>query len=174
MSAGIRRIFVWQWCFGLLGSLLAGCSTADNEMAAGNLTSVNHVDGTAINWLSVNGYRTAGGGGRACCIGLPFKWRPGLVANIEWEVDPDPYAYSKWPPLGTDGYRAAQVKHKANYQHYKTTVEIPEYQEKVCGLNVHFLPCQEVKVTTSCRMVGEPQYPIKEPLHMKEPAVCTK
>ncbi|MBZ9667143.1 DUF3304 domain-containing protein [Pseudomonas sp. LMG 31766] len=174
MKRHISKLIAAHWLFGILCVALAGCSTADNEMAAGNLTSVNHVDGTAINWLSVNGYRTAGGGGRACCIVMPVKWRPGLIANIEWEVDPDPYAYSKWPPLGTDGYRAAQVKHKANYQHYKTTVEIPEYQEKVCGLTVHFLTCQQVKVTTSCWMGNAPEYPIKDSRHMKEPAVCTK
>jgi hypothetical protein len=173
MSTGIRRIFVWQWCFGLLGVLLAGCSTADNETAAGNITSVNHVDGTAINWLSVNGYRTAGGGGRACCIVMPVKWRPGLIANIEWEVDPNPDVIP--PPLGTDEFRAFMKMHKANYKRYSTQVEIPEWPGiERCGLSVHFLPCQQVKVTTSCWMVGEPQYPIKESLHMKEPASCMK
>src|SRR5690606_38053527 len=174
MSSGIRRILVRQWYFGLVGLLLAGCSTADNEMAAGSIRSVNHVDGTAINWFKVNGYRASGGGGDQCCIVMPVKWRPGLIANIEWEVDPDPYAYSKWPPLGSDGYLEAQAKHAANYRRYSTQVEIPEYQEKVCGLTVHFLPCQQVKLATSCWMVGEPQYPIKETRHMKEPAECTK
>ncbi len=129
-------------------STLVGCSTSDNEMAGGNLTSVNHVDGTAINWLEVNGYRTAGGGERACCIVLPVKWRPGLMANIEWEVDPNSGVIS--PPLGTDEFRDFMKRHKANYRRYKTTVEIPEYQERRCGLTVHFLPCQQVKVTTSC------------------------
>ncbi len=174
MRFWIRKYSVAQWLCGVLGLVLVGCSTADNEMAAGSIRSVNHVDGTTINWFSVNGYTASGGGGDQCCIVLPVKWRSGLIANIEWEVDSDPYAYSKWPPLGTDGYRQAQAKHAANYRRYKTTVEIPEYQEKRCGLTVHFLPCQQVKVTTSCWMVGEPQYPIKEPRHMKESAVCPK
>ena len=92
-----------QWIFSLLGLTLIGCSTAENEMAGGNIQAVNHTL-SAINWLSVNGYRAHGGGGSSCCIIMPIKWRAGLKAIVEWEVDPDPYAYSQWPPLGTEGY----------------------------------------------------------------------
>jgi len=140
MKRHISKLIAAHWLFGILCVALAGCSTADNEMAAGNLTSVNHVDGTAITWFSVNGYRASGGGGETCCIILPVKWRPGLIANIEWEVDPDPFAKS--PPLGTDEFRIFMDRHELNYRHYSSQVEIPEYQEKRCGLTVHFLPCQ--------------------------------
>jgi hypothetical protein len=163
-----------RWLLGFFGLVLVGCSTADNEMAGGNIQAVNHTLGN-INWLSVNGYRADGGGGRSCCIILPTKWRPGLKAHIEWEVDIDQFAYSKWPALGTDGYRVAQAKHKANYQRYSTTVEIPEWSgTDSCGLSVHFLTCNQIKVTTSCWGYGSPNNPIKEPLDMKEPAVCPK
>ncbi|HEF4762990.1 TPA: DUF3304 domain-containing protein [Pseudomonas putida] len=163
-----------RWLFGLFGLALVGCSTADNEMAGGNLQAINHTL-YGINWFSVNGYRADGGGGRSCCIVMPIKWRPGLKVNIEWEVDTDPYAYSKWPPLGTDGYRVAQAKHKKNYQHYNATVEIPEWPgTKSCDLKVHFLTCNQVKVTTSCRAPSAPDYPIQEARGMKEPTVCTK
>ena len=159
---------------GILGLALIGCSSADNEMAGGNIQAINHTL-SAINWLSVNGYRAHGGGGSSCCIIMPVKWRPGLKAHIEWEVDPDPYAYSKWPPLGTNGYRAAQTKHKANYQHYSATVDIPEWPgTKRCGLTVHFLVCNQIKLTSSCWASHSPNYPIKEPRQMKEPAVCPK
>ena len=162
-----------QWLCGVWGVFLVGCSTADNEMSAGSIRAVNHVDGTAINWFSVNGYRASGGGGDQCCIVMPDKWRPGLIANIEWEVDPD--AYAKSPPLGTDEFRRFMDKHEMNYRHYKATVEIPEWPGiERCGLTVHFLTCQQVKVTTSCWMGNAPQYPIKESRHMKEPAACTK
>jgi hypothetical protein len=163
-----------QWIFSLLGLTLIGCSTAENEMAGGNIQAVNHTL-SAINWLSVNGYRAHGGGGSSCCIIMPIKWRAGLKAIVEWEVDPDPYAYSQWPPLGTEGYRAAQAKHRANYQHHKAIVEIPEWPgSDSCDLKVHFLPCNRVKVTTACTVTGQPNYPIKEPKGMKEPAVCPK
>ncbi|WP_445261585.1 DUF3304 domain-containing protein [Pseudomonas sp. RL_105y_Pfl2_101] len=160
--------------YALLGLMLYGCSSADSGMAGGNIEAVNHTR-NAINWLSVNGYRADGGGGSSCCVIMPTKWRPGLKAYIEWEVDTDPYAYSKWPPLGTDGYRAAQIKHKADYQHHSATVEIPEWPGKEsCALKVHFLTCNQVKVTTACAVYGQPNYPINDPLETKEPAVCPK
>ena len=166
------RTSLMQGFFCLLALMLLGCSSADNEMAGGNIQAVNHTL-SAINWLSVNGYRAHGGGGSSCCIILPIKWQPGLKAHIEWEVDPDPFASS--PPLGTDEFRAFMVKHKANYQHQSTTVDIPEWQgTDSCGLKVHFLTCNKIKVTTSCWGYGSPNNPIKEPRQMKEPAVCPK
>ncbi|EOX0159157.1 DUF3304 domain-containing protein, partial [Klebsiella pneumoniae] len=61
-----------------------------------------------------------------------------------------------------------------NRQHSKT-VPLPDYNSQdVCGITVHFLPCDDVKVTTSCYTYGSPSYPIKEPVRMKEPAVCPK
>lgn len=169
-----RSISPLKFLWAVLLFALTGCTAASNEMAAGNIAAVNHVEGTAINWFSVNGYR-ASGGGFQCCIVLPTRWRPGLILNIEWEVDSDPYAYSSWPPLGTNGYLAEQAKHAANYKRYRTTTEVPEWPgTDSCGLNVHFLPCQQVKVTTSCWAFTSPNYPIKEPDHMKEPAVCPK
>ncbi|WP_159186325.1 DUF3304 domain-containing protein [Klebsiella pneumoniae] len=38
----------------------------------------------------------------------------------------------------------------------------------------HFLPCDDVKVTTSCWSPRNVNYPIKEPVRMTEPAVCPK
>ena len=160
---------------GLAALMLLGCAFTENKMVAGNIAAINHVEGTAINWFSVNGYRAHGGGGSSCCIILPVKWRPGLKVDVEWQVDLDPYAYSKWPPLGSDGYRAEQVKHKAKYRHYSATVDLPEWPErKLCSLNVHFLTCERVAVTTSCSTYGQPDYPVKEPRHAKEPVVCAK
>lgn len=168
------RTSLMQVFFGVLVLMLLGCSSADNEMAGGNIQAVNHTLG-GINWLSVNGYRVHGGGGSSCCIIMPVKWRPGLKAHIEWEVDPDPYAYSKWPPLGTNGYRAAQAKHKANYQHHSATVDIPEWPDtESCDLKVHFLTCNKIAVTTACWVPSSPNYPIKDPMEMKEPVVCPK
>ncbi|WP_080399591.1 DUF3304 domain-containing protein [Pseudomonas syringae] len=168
----IMRKTLQQGLFILWGSALSGCSSASNEMAGGNLQAVNHtVHG--INWMSVNGYRADGGGGASCCISMPTKWRPGLKANIEWEVDPEPSA--KMPSVTSNEFREAYAKHAANYQRHSTTVDIPEWPgTESCDLKVHFLTCNRVKVTTACAMPGQPNYPIKEPLHIKEPAVCPK
>jgi hypothetical protein len=165
----LRKLTQWV-LYALLGFMLHGCSSAENEMAGGNLAAVNHTVG-AINWFSVNGYRAHGGGGSSCCIIMPTKWRPGLLAYITWEFDPDPFAAA--PPLGTDEFRAFMIKHKANYQHHSAMVEIPEWPgTQSCDLKVHFLTCNKVKVTTACAVYGQPNYPIKEAKQMKEPAVC--
>ncbi|NAS98540.1 hypothetical protein CU668_20500 [Pseudomonas syringae pv. actinidifoliorum] len=123
--------------------------------------------------MSVNGYRADGGGGASCCIIMPTTWRPGLKAQIEWEVDPEPFA--KMPSVTSNEFREVYAKHAANYQRHSTTVDIPEWPgTESCDLKVHFLTCNRVKVTTACAMPGQPNYPIKEPMQMKEPAVCPK
>lgn len=52
----VMKKTVQQGLFILLGFTLFGCSSADNEMAGGNLLAVNHTVHN-INWMSVNGYR---------------------------------------------------------------------------------------------------------------------
>ena len=157
--------------------LLTGCDTEEKvTWSGGDLRGVNHTQ-LGIGRFSVNGsggpnISPFGEGGGACCISLPDKWQPALKAQVEWEVDPDPYA--KLPPLGTDEYREAYRKHAANYKKYRATVDIPEYGKERCGLTVHFFPCQQIKVTTSCWTYGAQAYPIKEPREMKEPKVCPK
>ncbi|MBG2657999.1 DUF3304 domain-containing protein, partial [Klebsiella oxytoca] len=52
-------------------------------------------------------------------------------------------------------------------------VPVPDYTgQKTCGIKVHFLPCDQIKVTTSCYDYGNPNYPIKDPIKMEEPKVC--
>jgi hypothetical protein len=161
-----------QGVYAFLGLTLVGCSSADNEMAGGNLQAVNHTLG-AINWFSVNGYRAHGGGGASCCVVMPIKWRPGLKANIEWEVDPDPFAKIKRKATGYGFDEAAWIEHEAKFQRHSAIVDIPEWSgTESCGLKVHFLVCNQIKVTTSCWGYGSPKNPIKEPKQMKEPSIC--
>ena len=151
--------------------LVSGCSRAGGDgYTAGDIRGYNHTQ-QGINHFTVNGY---GGGvrGNTCCILLPDKWTPELKAHVEWEVDINPYIVL--PPLGTDAFRRAYAKHEASYQKHSMVVDIPQYGEKRCGITVHFLPCNQVKVTTICDGYGTPNYPIKEPLEMKEPAQCPK
>ena len=134
-----------RWLLGVFGLALVGCSTADNEMAGGSLQAVNHTL-HAINWFSVNGYRAHGGGGSSCCIILPTKWRPGLKANIEWEVDPEPYAKIKRKTTVFGFDEEAWAAHEAKFQRYSTIVDIPEWSgTDSCGLSVHFFNLQSNK-----------------------------
>ncbi|WP_122228046.1 DUF3304 domain-containing protein, partial [Pseudomonas syringae group genomosp. 3] len=57
---------------------------------------------------------------------------------------------------------------------HSAIVDLPPYEDRLCALEVHFLPCNKIKVSTSCWRYPSPNSPIKEPLEMKEPAVCPK
>lgn len=154
-------------------ALISGCSKAksDDGYTAGDLRAVNHVEGQGINGFSVNGYHVPGLGGGYCCIMLPEKWTPDLKARIEWEVDPhtapSPPSYKDW-----DNYLVWEKQLKSSFKQHSGIVNIPQYGKERCGLTVHFLPCNQVKVTTACSGYGTSGYPIKDPLNMKEPATC--
>ena len=150
----------------------SGCSHAGGGgYTAGDLRAKNHVSGQTINWFKVNGYGASGLGGGVCCVMLPMKWTPGLKARIEWEVDPK--TASKFPGY-SDRIKFNKWKNEleSSFQIHTTVVDIPQYGKERCGISVHFLPCNQVKVTTVCQGYGTPGYPIKEPLNMKEPAHC--
>ncbi|MBK4726477.1 DUF3304 domain-containing protein [Pantoea agglomerans] len=162
-----------QWMlFVLLVLLMSGCSQAESGgYTAGDLRGYNHTQ-QGINYFRVNGY---GGGvrGNTCCILLPDKWTPGLKAHVEWEVDPK--TASKFPGYH-DRIKFNKWKDEieTSFHKHSTIVDIPPYGEERCGITVHFLPCNQIKVTTICDGYGTPNYPIKEPLDMKEPAQCPK
>ncbi|HEP1065041.1 TPA: DUF3304 domain-containing protein [Klebsiella aerogenes] len=156
----------------LIAALLStGCSpSARSPSSAANISGINHVAGQTVNSFTVNGY---GGSltGNSCCIMLPDMWQAGLTASIKWESDPNA---NEPIPMKKNGFgydESAYAKHAEKYQQHSTVVEIPKY-DQACGLTVHFLSCNQVKVTTSCYGYGAPEYPVKEPLNMKEPASC--
>ncbi|MCT4713460.1 DUF3304 domain-containing protein [Enterobacteriaceae bacterium H18W14] len=168
----------WLKTILLFSFLLLGCGPTDidgqdgsgkTSYVAANLLGYNHVAGTNINWFSVNGYRGRTGG-FTCCVSLPEKWQPNLQVAVEWEVDPNPFA-KDLPEFNDPNYTDYIKKHRANYRHYKAVATIPEYDES-CGLQVHFLPCQQVKVTATCHGISHPDHPIKEPFDLPEPAQC--
>ena len=170
---GMNITKVVKGCLVLILMVISGCSAANyDDYTAGDLRAINHIKGISINWFTVNGYRVHGLGGGYCCIMLPEKWHSGLKARIEGEVDPTPLEPIAMKKEGFGYEEDAYAKHAANYQKYKVIVDIPEYGAERCGLTVHFLPCNQIKVTTVCEGYGTPNYPIKEPREMKEPATC--
>lgn len=168
-----KKTFDWLFkgMFFIVAAILSGCSQAsvDDGYTAGDLSGINHMADSGVNSFSVNGY---GGAmtGNTCCIMLPEKWTPELKARIQWEVDPNPDVIL--PPLGTDEFRKAYEQHRTKYQQHSAIINIPQYGKERCGLTVHFLACNQVKVTTACSGYGTSAYPIKDPLNMKEPATC--
>jgi hypothetical protein len=160
----------------LAGILTMTACQAQSKMLPTSVTGYNHTS-AAINRFTVNGAGGPnigphqGGGSEVCCGVIPRVWTPGLRAIVEWEADPNSNSSTKWPPLGTDAFRAELKKHAAQYTHHTVTVDIPKYD--VAGsLKVHFLPCDQVRVSADNIKFGEPDYPYNYPMNMEEPKVC--
>ncbi|ELE9689216.1 MULTISPECIES: DUF3304 domain-containing protein [Enterobacter] len=172
-------------CGVLLGVLfLAGRSQPKAEAqtqsgGTGTIEAINHTK-WAINHFSVNGQSGIDaigpfdGSGGGCCYGTPTVWKPGMTVRIDWETG---VGSSDDFPGYEDEKKFLEWAKKIKDQHrqHSKTVPLPDYTgQETCGITVHFLPCNDVKVTTSCFTYGSPSYPIKLPLEMKEPKVCPK
>ena len=159
----------------LLGTLV-GVLLVHNAKAS-TLEAINHTP-WAINRFSVDGCSGLDiigpyqGGGGGCCYSAPSRWQPGLTVRVDWETG---VAGSKGFPGFADRarYNSWLEKMEAQKRQHSKVVPVPDYTgQKVCGLTVHFLPCDELQVTTSCYAFGSPEYPIKTPLHLPEPQSC--
>ncbi|WP_213823392.1 DUF3304 domain-containing protein [Klebsiella oxytoca] len=174
--------------------LLAGCDrSAREESVSGTIEAVNHTH-WAINYFSVDGQSGLDiigpwqGGGGGCCYGVPTKWKPGMRVKVEWETGvafaddvpeiPEPKrpdtkaSYQVWQAY-SDKKEEWYKKIKALNKVHTKIVPVPDYSgQKTCGIKIHFLPCDQIKVTTSCYDYGNPNYPIKDPIKMEEPQIC--
>ena len=161
----------------LLGTLV-GVLLVQSAQAS-TLEAINHTH-WAINRFSVDGRSGIDiigpyqGGGGGCCYSAPSSWQPGLTVRVDWETGAgstdDFPGTGDWPK-----YLAWIEKVDAQKRKHSKSVPVPDYTgQKVCGLTVHFLPCDELQVTTSCYGFGSPEYPIKTPLHLPEPQSCPK
>ncbi|GKQ32850.1 DUF3304 domain-containing protein [Pseudomonas syringae pv. actinidiae] len=146
---------------------------------ASTLEAINHTH-WAINRFSVDGQSGIDiigayqGGGGGCCYIAPLRWLPGMTVRVDWETG---VAGSKGFPGFADRakYDAWLGRMETQKRQHSKVVPVPDYTgQKVCGLTVHFLPCDNVQVTTSCYAFGSPEYPIKTPLHLPEPQSCPK
>ena len=177
--------------------LLAGCDRPAREKnvsgGSGTIEAVNHTH-WAINYFSVDGQSGLDiigpwqGGGGGCCYGVPTKWKPGMRVKVEWETGaafaddvpeiPEPKrpdtkaSYQVWQAY-SDKKEEWYKKIKALNKVHTKIVPVPDYSgQKTCGIKIHFLPCDQIKVTTSCYDYGNPNYPIKDPIKMEEPQIC--
>lgn len=190
--------------FGILlltGCTHSSAEAGSSGGGGGTIYAVNHTK-WAINQFSVNGQSGLDiigpfqGGGGGCCYGAPAQWQPGMTVRIDWETgvafasdipeipEPNkPVEREQKPEEWSNEWAAYNQKRREWHQKVKTLnkqhsqiVPLPAYTSgrDTCGIVVHFLPCDQVKVTTSCARYGYPDYPIKEPLRMTEPKVCPK
>ncbi|MFF7066041.1 DUF3304 domain-containing protein [Pseudomonas sp. NPDC008258] len=159
----------WYAAFVISGSIpLAQASTIE---------AINHTH-WAINHFSVDGRSGIDivgpyqGGGGGCCYIAPQEWVPDMMVRVVWETGT---AYSDGFTGFADRpkYLAWVEKIEAQTRQHSKLVAVPDYTgQKVCGITVHFLPCDDIQVTTSCYAYGSPEYPIKLPLHLPEPQSC--
>ncbi|WP_160287345.1 DUF3304 domain-containing protein [Pseudomonas knackmussii] len=164
-------------------SLFSLCALAASLFAvaaqAGTIYGVNHTH-WAINHFSVDGHSAVDiigpyqGGGGAWGYSPPAQWRPGMTVRVDWERGES--STEGFPGFGDDAkYNAWLKKLKANDRVLSQYVQVPDYTgQKACGITVHFLPCDQLQVTTSCYPYGAPDYPIKTPLRLPEPTSCPK
>jgi hypothetical protein len=172
-----RRFYAWHSQVRAI-CVLAGLMLTQNAQAS-TLEAVNHTH-WAINHFSVDGRSGIDiigpyqGGGGGCCYIAPSRWQMGMAVKVDWETGT---AYSDDFPgfANEEKYLVWRNKVRAQKRQHSKLVPVPDYtNQKVCGLTVHFLPCDELQVTTSCYAYGSPEYPIKTPLHLPEPQSCPK
>ena len=157
--------------------MLAGlsCVVAGGGVQA-RIMGINHTH-WAINHFAVDGHSgldiigpwQGGGGGH---ISLPSEWLPGMTVRVDWETGVGSYA--GFPGFADrTKYLAWIAQADAQKRQHSKFAPVPDYtNQKVCGVTVHFLPCDEIQVTTSCYGYGHPDYPIKTPLRLPEPQSC--
>ncbi|WP_081042050.1 DUF3304 domain-containing protein [Pseudomonas putida] len=144
---------------------------------ASTIEAVNHTH-WAINRFSVDGRSGIDiigpyqGGGGGCCYIASDKWVSGMQVRVDWETGVGTSA--GFPGYADrEKYLAWRDAARAHNRQHSQVVSVPDYTgQKVCGITVHFLPCDDVQVTTSCYAFGSPEYPIKLPLHLPEPESC--
>lgn len=123
--------------------MMSACS--DSTISAG-IRGYNHMNGLFIEGFTVNGamglnVAPESGGGEACCVSLPTRWRPGLKAKVSWKYDQRNDATSPLP----DGQTAL--------------VDIPPYTNGG-SLHVHFYARHKVKIVVSPCSPEHPFYPM--------------
>ncbi|WP_447589011.1 DUF3304 domain-containing protein [Aquipseudomonas campi] len=173
MTHGIVPITCLLACL----AVLAGCTPSKPYMLPAPVMGYNHTSASII-YFSVDGAGGpniapfGGGGAQTCCGMLPRQWRPGLKVLVKWEKDSDPYAYGKWPEaMFSEAWRKRMEEHRSRYTYHQAIVEIP-YYEKSCGIQAHFLPCDQIRVTSTCFPLAHANYPYKELLDIQQPKEC--
>lgn len=158
-SLGLRNILIW------VGAIALGaCSNIptfrDSEPVSVMINGVHHL-GPNFNIgefyindkYASNIGRNGGGASDFCCTSLPRKWRPGLVAKVQWSVN-------DWSKAVRSEMDAGNYK-SVSYQNYVAIAPIEKYEE-VGDLYPHFFKDGKVRLISSNYPVNNSNHPIRE------------
>ena len=147
-------------CLGLSYQINAPASALD-EFTAVNIVSVHHlgpnysIDEVYVNaQFAGNAGREGGGGGFVCCIMLPEKWRPGLVANVTWTV-------LDWRNENYEEIRRGDFNSVIVESRYIACAPV-EYYDRPQPLYVHFFPRGRLRVAPSAYGAFGKGHPISD------------
>ena len=151
----------------LIGFVLAACSGDDT--VAVSYAAYNHTDKSIVS-IVINGEggildaSAHGGGGSMCCVILPRRWRPGLMATIKWQLDGDWLKDEQGKEVIRDG---KTVLVPGPWK--ERTVEVPKYTSEgdLGTFFIHIFPGDEVKVLMNIYDAGNPQHPLPHPSGFK-------
>lgn len=145
----------------LIGFALAACS--GDETVAVSYAAYNHTDEDIVS-IVINGEggimnaSAHGEGGRMCCIVLPKRWRPGLMATFKWQLDGDWLKDEKGKEVIRDG---KTVLVPGPWK--ERTVEVPKYEGELGTFFIHIFPGDVVKVLMHKYAAGYEGHPFPHP-----------
>lgn len=144
----------------LLGMLVRKIREAhhSNQFAGVLITGHHHMGPNfSVSDFYINGSaggnvgREGGGGGAVCCALLPKIWRPGLVAEVRWQV-------GDWT-LENVTPKKRGAFNNAHWANYKAIVPVERY-ETAEQLYVHFFSDGRVRVVSSPLGVHHIEHPV--------------
>ncbi|MCX2900065.1 DUF3304 domain-containing protein, partial [Pseudomonas mandelii] len=117
---------------------------------AGTIEGINHTH-WAINHFKVDGRSGLDiigpyqGGGGGCCYIAPSRWKPGMTVRVDWETGASGMSAlaDEFPGFADRSrYLAWVSKVEKQKRQHSLVVPVPDYTgQKICGITVHFLPC---------------------------------
>lgn len=146
-------------------AMLVGC--ADDEKVGLSYAAYNHTDKHIISIVinkegGILDARAHGEGGGVCCVVLPKRWRPGLMATIRWQEDDIPIYNPDGSRKVVDGVPAIRES-----PWKEKTVEVPKYSEEMGMFFIHFFPNDEVKVLVNKYGATSRRHPLPHPAYEK-------
>jgi len=95
------------------------------------------------------------GGGVTCCIRLPEQWAPDLKVKVEWTIGDWTVPYSQIESMSTSEQIACCWKERT----LSKEVPIQRYGNEGGGLQVFFLPDDQIEVWVTDWDLGAPAHP---------------